>query len=131
MPNTTSFELSKQLFEVAKSKGVELPLFTNTVCSQYIKQFNEKHIYFETNNIITRKENPFENDLVIINEYPSYTTDELLAWLPPCSHVWKWIDGSFLVDNKKFPLPDNIWCDTPSNALCKLAIYLIENDLLK
>jgi hypothetical protein len=85
MPNTTSFELSKQLFEVAKSKGVELP--------------------------------------------NSYTTDELLAWLPEMCNVYKHKDNftAYCISTGK-PFKDP---DTPSNALAKLAIYLLENDLLK
>jgi hypothetical protein len=111
MLQATSFELSKQLFEVAKSKGVELPVSSEPSHSLE------------------------DNTTGICNFYSAYTTDELLAWLPPYSHIWQISDGMYLVDNKnlirRVGSDFNVYDSTPSNALAKLAIYLIENDLLK
>jgi hypothetical protein len=135
MPQTTSFELSKQLFEVAKSKRVELPP------SEYVSQIG---IHGYTN--LIEKSKIGDTFLIADSDciYPSYTTDELLAWLPANIgnnnlDMQKW--STQLVPIETFaavyssPEFADAFCievnQSPSNALAKLAIYLIENDLLK
>ena len=127
MSNTTSYELSKQLFEVAKSKGVELPDNSLT----WVKYNNLNHPLLDTD---PYKWLPSDQGKC----YPSYTTDELLDWLPPFTTVFKTSDdylaGPYISNNThilKYEDSFNFQGDTPSNALVKLAIYLLENDLLK
>lgn len=105
MSNTTSFELSKQLFEVAKSKGVELPK------SELLHEGQK-------------------------GTYQAYTTDELLAWLPAVFNNTRLTlekrDSMFHVSYANNISLLGLSIDiAPSNALAKLAIYLIEKDLLK
>ena len=127
MPNTTSFELSKQLFEVAKSKGVELPATNSLHIGESTEATKETHF---------KKQTSF---------YPKYTTDELLAWLPEIITTLNQKKENDEFGLSLFKLDDlfgatyenlyreprfKVFENTPSNALAKLAIYLIENDLL-
>lgn len=119
MLQTTSFELSKQLDELAKSKGVELPVSS------------------EPSHALEDKKTG------ICTFYSAYTTDELLAWLPYQLKIGKRdfyfefsknIEGGYYTDYATLDTESvGEWFTDrePSNALAKLAIYLIENDLLK
>ena len=121
MSNTTSFELSKQLHEVAKNKEVELPLSTYYFVPEFsMESFSE---YYKCNRDCLH--HLTKNEIFTI---ATYTTDELLAWLPGWCIVYKPDTEYIAYSLSNGPLFD---ADTPSKALCKLAIYLLENDLLK
>ena len=152
MPQTTSFELSKQLYEVAKSKGYELPdsihywlnlsdkpvLFQNSIMGNHYEMWG--NMIADTDPI-----NLDDWDLDSDCTYHSYTTDELLAVLPETITTLnhKKENDEFMLS--LFKLGDlfgatyenlyreprfKVFEDTPSNALCKLFIYLLENDLM-
>jgi hypothetical protein len=156
MPQTTSFELSKQLFEVAKSKRVELPdsmhiweldpdfslpeLWFKTTSNFYIEmgEMGGKPSIYSQESFFSEAYGEF---------YKSYTTDELLAWLPHfikkdgCFYflILEKIDSDNYTTNynsatptiKKLVHIKHNLSDTPSNTLAKLAIYLLKNNLLK
>ncbi len=87
--------------------------------------------------------------------YAAYTTDELLAWLAlkifqkeknPFRYnylklvsdftqngelVWIAQTNLYIATSTIDPLYTALISDTPSNALAKLAIYLLDNDLIK
>ena len=136
MPNTTSFELSKQLYEVAKAKGYELP--PSNANWVEAKSFENRTNY---KTLLGAGEALKDDVWGVIHFYPSYTTDELLAGLPVVividgHHYYltleKW-EKCFRVSYKPMAPIELLWTekdDTPSNALCKLYIYLIDNDLM-
>ena len=123
---TTSLELAKELHDVAKKYSVKLPtskwVWYKHPLRKWVKRFG---------NVITNKN--------LGDEYfNAYTTDELLEWLPDEINV----GGRDPIMNLKlekmsqeeygayFFIKTGVG-KTPANALCKLAIKLIKEGVIK
>lgn len=123
-----SFELSKELSDVAKEKGVQLP------CSDFVYNI------FKGSLLLCRVEDAIESD----EHINSYTSDELLEWMPNTiqSELDEYED--FVVYQKTlwWDIQDGKWCASYwetdagcehyeestiiADALCKLAIWGIK-----
>ena len=100
-----NLKTAKELKEVAEEFGVKLPKNTYWI--------NKKALQF------------IKSD----GDYPAYTTDELLEWLPTFITIWK-SDAGYSC-GEEYGKNHKIQHPTPSEALALLAIELIKKGVIK
>jgi len=149
--NTLSLETAKKVSELAKEKNIKLPrseFYTcndDTACKKYsfAETFNEM---MKVNGKFSEKE--FDNNFT-----PAYTTDEIFEILPEIPYrtyddyigkrspilekLSKYNDKKYMamyeitreINDKE--ITEICKADTPSEALGKLLLWVLENDYIK
>ena len=124
---TVSFDLSRELSEIAKEKGVKLP----ESYFYWWKDCQEAHSNLPDDFYLAHEENN-PPDKIVSN---AYSMDELLEWMPKSIRnnnylriEWDWINKIWC--SKSLDCFDDLFIFTtdssPADTLCKLAIWLIK-----
>ena len=111
MTLTTSYKLSKQWADLCKEKGFKMP-------ESYFQWKPDGGWHIGTK--------------VTKTSVPAYTSSEWGEVLPTNKETWqtsKFRDAQWFITDYAYKLPV-FSADTEADARCKMAIYLLENNLL-
>ena len=122
MGKVITLDLAKQLAEAAEAHGVKLPK------SEYV------HVYYENRIWDICEKSFFDDRRDWFDEwFNAYQTDELLEWMPRTSTIGKPLKKTDLFMAILAHSPkgeDEAFADTPCDALCRLAIDLVEKGII-